>query len=337
MSVAFASSPLLLQHETGDEHPERPDRLRAIHRALRLAGLLASPDPFPEFQLDLPVRRQALAPMIELDAAPADPSVAMLIHPQVYLDELDRVSRSGGMLDPDTPANPGSYEAALLALGCALACADAVMSGQARRAFAAIRPPGHHAEPGRAMGFCLLNNAAIVARYLQDRHGLRRVAIVDFDVHHGNGTQAAFDDDDSVLFVSIHQHPQSPEPGNYPGTGFEYEVGHGPGRGFTLNLPVWPGPAANDALYARLMAEKVLPKLDGFRPEAIVLSAGFDAHADDPLAQIRLGDEAFNTITRQVALLADAHCAGRLVSLLEGGYDLAALGRSVVKHVAALY
>jgi acetoin utilization deacetylase AcuC-like enzyme len=337
MSVAFASSPLLVQHDTGDGHPECPDRLRAVHRGLRLAGLLTSPDPFPDFQIELPIRKLALAPMLELSVAPADPSAALLVHPQVYLDELDRISRSSGMLDPDTPANPGSYDAALLALGCALSCADAVMNGVARRGFAAIRPPGHHAEPSRAMGFCLLSNAAIVARHLQQAHGLHRVAIVDFDVHHGNGTQTAFEDDNSVLFISIHQHPQSPDPGNYPGSGFDHEVGHGPGRGYTLNLPVWPGPSANEALYVRLMAEKVLPRLDSFRPEAIVISAGFDAHADDPLAQINLSDEAYTTITRQIALIADAHCDGRIISLLEGGYDLSALARCVVRHVAALY
>jgi acetoin utilization deacetylase AcuC-like enzyme len=335
-AVAFASSPELVRHDTGADHPERPDRLRALHRALRLAGLLTSPDPFPDFRIDLPITPLRLPPLIELPVAAADRAAALSIHSKLYLDEVERCATGGGMLDPDTPAAPGSFDAALLALGCGLACCDAVMSGVATRAFAAVRPPGHHAEPSRAMGFCLLSNVAILARHLQDRHGVQRVAIVDFDVHHGNGTQAAFEDDNTVLFISLHQHPQSPDPGNYPGTGFDYEVGHSLGRGYTLNLPVWPGEQAGDSLYASLFDEKVLPKLRSFDPQVLLISAGFDAHRDDPLAQVSLSDDAYETMTRKLVAIADAHCQGRLISILEGGYDLAALSRCVVRHVAAL-
>jgi acetoin utilization deacetylase AcuC-like enzyme len=204
------------------------------------------------------------------------------------------------------------------------------MSGTAKRAFAAVRPPGHHAEPNRPMGFCLFANISIAARYLQQQHGVERVAIVDFDVHHGNGTQAVFEADPSVLFVSLHQSPQT----CYPGTGFEWENGVGKGRGFTVNLPFDPGAMDDD--YMRAMESRVLPELDKFRPQVLLISAGFDAHRDDPLAQINLSDDAYEMMTRSLAQAADQHCDGKIVSMLEGGYNLAALGRSVVRHLTAL-
>ena len=336
MSLGFASSPDLVHHDTGPIHPERPNRLRAIHRALRQAGLLTSADPFPEFQIELSIAPVGGVPMVELPVAPASRESAMLIHPAIYLDELERIARSGGNLDPDTPVGPGSFESAMLSLGGCLSAADAIIDGRARRTFAAVRPPGHHAEPSRAMGFCLLSNVAIVARHLQNVHGVERVGIVDFDVHHGNGTQAALEDDNTIVFISLHQHPQSTVPGNYPGTGFEYEVGHGLGRGHVLNIPVWPDAGSHDALYERLFDEKVLPKLDHFRPQVLLISAGFDAHADDPLAQINLSDDAFEMMTRKLVQLADTHCAGRVVSVLEGGYHLESLSRSVIRHLTAL-
>jgi acetoin utilization deacetylase AcuC-like enzyme len=192
-------------------------------------------------------------------------------------------------------------------------------------------PPGHHAEPDRAMGFCLFSNVAIAARYLQQNWGLTRVAIVDFDVHHGNGTQAVFDSDPSVLFVSLHEHPRT----SYPGTGYDWEIGVGPGRGYTLNVPFAAGSTTDD--YMRLMNAVVVPKVKDFHPEAILVSAGFDAHRDDPLGDIELDDSAYELMTRALVEVADEQCGGRVISILEGGYNLRALARSVVRHIVSMY
>jgi acetoin utilization deacetylase AcuC-like enzyme len=202
-----------------------------------------------------------------------------------------------------------------------------VATGRLTRAFAAGRPPGHHAEPAAAMGFCLFANVAIAARYLQHRHGLGKLAIVDFDVHHGNGTQAVFEADPSVLFISLHQDPRT----CYPGTGFASETGAGRATGLTLNLPMPPG--SQDADYLAAIDQFVLPKLDSFRPEMLLLSAGFDAHIQDPLSSIHLSDDGFAQITRRLVQSAEIHCHGHVVSALEGGYHLGALGRSVVRHL----
>jgi acetoin utilization deacetylase AcuC-like enzyme len=217
-----------------------------------------------------------------------------------------------------------------LAVGSALECCKAVVDRRVKRAFAALRPPCHHAEPDRPMGFCLFSNIAIAARYLQRAAGVGRIAIVDFDVHHGNGTQAAFEDDPTVLFISLHQDPRT----CYPGSGYDTEVGVDAGRGFTLNIPFPPG--ASDDEYLHAFDAKVIPKLDDFRPELLMVSAGFDAHRDDPLAQLELSEEAFERMTRVLVEVSNGHCEGRLVSLLEGGYNLRALGRSVVRHLIAL-
>jgi acetoin utilization deacetylase AcuC-like enzyme len=230
----------------------------------------------------------------------------------------------------DTPVSPRSFEIALLSCGAVLSCCDAVIDGSVRRAFAAVRPPGHHAEPDRSMGFCLFGNVAIAARYLQRRHGVGHVAIVDFDVHHGNGTQAAFEDDPSVLFISIHQHPST----CYPGSGHDWEVGEAAGRGSTLNIPLMPG--SGDAEYLAAFESKVIPKLDHFKPEILLISAGFDAHQDDPLANMEVSEMGFEAMTRLLVAAADVHCQGRVISALEGGYHLRALGRSVVRHLLAL-
>lgn len=330
--VGFCSSPRFADHVTGPHHPERPDRIRAVHRAVRDAGLITSPDPFPDFKLDTGIAPVGGEPFVELAPHPIDPQLLTLVHTPAEIDLVRRVCASGGgVLDQgDTPVGPASYDVALLAAGAVLQCCDAVMASRVTRAFAAVRPPGHHAEPDRPMGFCLFNNVALAARYLQRAHGLQRVAIVDFDVHHGNGTQAAFEDDPTVLFISIHQHPRT----CYPGTGYDYEVGAGPGRGHTLNLPVSPG--SDDTVYRHLFDSKLLPKLDHFRPEFLLISAGFDAHAEDPLAQIELTDDAYEWMTRDLVSAASRHCAGRVVSALEGGYNLRALARSVVRHLAAL-
>jgi acetoin utilization deacetylase AcuC-like enzyme len=332
--TAFVSSPRFVEHETGPYHPERPDRIRAIHRAVRDAGLITSPDPFPEFQLDTGLKPAdgAGGKLIELDPIPASEELLTLAHTPHHVKHVKHVCAvGGGVLDlGDTPVGASSFDIAMLSLGGAIVAADAVMTGGAARAFSAGRPPGHHAEPDRAMGFCLFSNVAIVARYIQKRYGVARVAIVDFDVHHGNGTQSCLESDPSVLLVSLHQDPRT----CYPGSGYDWEMGVGAGRGFTVNLPMAPGSEDDD--YLRATDERVVPKLDEFKPEVLLISAGFDAHRDDPLAQVELSEEGFERMTRKLCAVADAHCGGRVVSILEGGYNLLALGRSVVSHLRAL-
>ena len=331
--TGFCSSAKFVEHHTSAAHPERPDRIRAIAAAVRQAGLIETPNPFPGFQLNLGPLPHCSGGLVDLgEPGTADEKWLLLVHTAQHVERIRRVcAAGGGVLDEgDTPVGPKSFEIALLATGAILGCCDAVVGGKVRRAFAAVRPPGHHAEPDRVMGFCLFSNVAIAARYLQQGHGVGKVAIVDFDVHHGNGTQAAFESDPPVLFVSLHQDPRT----CYPGTGYEWEVGEGAGRGFTLNLPMSPG--SDDDDYLEVMEARVLPKLDEFRPEFLLISAGFDAHRDDPLAQIDLSEEAFERMTRMLVGVANAHCGGRIVSALEGGYNLRALGRSVVRHLVAL-
>jgi acetoin utilization deacetylase AcuC-like enzyme len=307
--VAFVFHESCLEHSNGPGHPERPERIAAIRDHLRDRGLLERlltirPDPCP----------------IERIAR---------VHPPGYIEAIrDACRRAPAHLDPDTGVSAGSWRAALLSAGGALAGCEAVMSGRARAAFVACRPPGHHAEADRAMGFCLFNNVAIAARYLQDMHGAGRVLIVDWDVHHGNGTQHLFEEDDTVFYFSTHQFPF------YPGTGDAREVGRGRGRGFTLNVPLPAG--SGDETYLRVFREVLRPAIDRFRPEAILISAGFDAHRDDPLAAMRVTEAGYAGMTEVVAEAAAAHCPGRIVSLLEGGYDLAALGASVEAHLRAL-
>ena len=334
--IGFCSSPRAVEHVTGPHHPERPDRLRAVHRAVREAGLVQTPDPFPEFRVDLGPFPADAGAVVVVDLGEPEPAAVehlLLVHPPEHVDRVRRVcERGGGVLDHqgDTPVGPASYDVARLGVGGLLRCCDAVMSGTVRRAFNAARPPGHHAEPDRAMGFCLFSSVAIAARYLQRVHGVGRVAIVDFDVHHGNGTQACFEDDPSVYFVSLHQHPRT----CYPGSGHEWETGVGPGRGYTLNLPFQPG--SDDADYLAAMEQRVIPALDGFAPEVLLISAGFDGHRDDPLAQMSLSEAGFEAMTRLLVAVAERHCAGRVVSTLEGGYHLRALGRSVVRHLIGM-
>jgi acetoin utilization deacetylase AcuC-like enzyme len=329
--VGFVSSPKFIEHQTGPYHPERPDRIRAIHRAVREAGLVDSPDPFPEFKIDLGIKRQDHMKVLELAPVPADMKWVHTVHNQETIHLIEHTCRISGVLDQgDTPVEPRSFETARLSLGAALVACDAVMSGQVKRAFVASRPPGHHAEPERPMGFCLFSNMAIAAKYLQQQHGVEKIAIVDFDVHHGNGTQAVFESDPSVLFISLHQDPRT----CYPGSGHEWEIGTGRGKGFTLNIPLDPG--TEDDEYLTALDSQVLPRIDEFRPQMLMISAGFDAHRDDPLANLSISDEGFELVTRQLFAAATTHCAGRMISLLEGGYDLGALGRSVVRHLLAM-
>jgi acetoin utilization deacetylase AcuC-like enzyme len=331
-TVAFVSSPRFVEHETGPFHPERPDRIRAIHRAVRAAGLVNSPDPFPDFELDLGAMPQAPFKAIEIAPVMAEERWLELVHPPEHVRQVKRVAEAGGgVLDQgDTRIDANGYEMAMLSLGGVLTACDWVMGGTSRRAFVAGRPPGHHAEPDRAMGFCLFANVAIGARYLQKKHGVKRIAIVDFDVHHGNGTQAAFEDDPSVFFVSMHEDPRV----CYPGSGYEWEAGAGAGVGYTMNV-VFP-PLSVDEDYLTALRRRILPVLETFAPEVLMISAGFDAHLDDPLANVNLSEAGFGEMTRELVGLADRHCNGRVVSVLEGGYHLRALGRSVVRHLIAL-
>jgi acetoin utilization deacetylase AcuC-like enzyme len=224
--------------------------------------------------------------------------------------------------------SPGSLSAAYLAAGGALSAVDAIMAGEVEHAFCAVRPPGHHAEAARAMGFCLFNNVAIAARYVQKQYGVSRVLIVDWDVHHGNGTQHSFEQDPSILFFSTHQFP------HYPGTGRATERGTGAGEGFTINVPMDAG--AGDEEYHAIFVNVLLPAAEAFKPEFVIVSAGFDAHRDDPLASMGVTETGYSDLTDLVAGIAKRHAQGRLLSALEGGYNLTALGASVDAHLTAL-
>jgi acetoin utilization deacetylase AcuC-like enzyme len=293
-------------HEMGAGHPESPARLEAVLEALAA----------PEFAA-IPRREAPRAERAQLEAAHQADYVA-LIHDAAPDEGLAR-------LDPDTAMSPGSLEAALRAAGAACAAVDAVMSPDARRAFCAVRPPGHHATHDRAMGFCLFNNVALAARHALDRHGLARVAIVDFDVHHGNGTQDIFWDDPRVLYASTHQWPL------YPGTGRDDERG----AGNIVNAPLRPGAGSGE--FRRACETRVLPALEAFAPELVLISAGFDAHHLDPLANLNLGSEDYGWITRALVAIAERHGNGRVVSTLEGGYSLTALRESTTEHCRALF
>ena len=302
--------PRYLDHDMGAGHPESPDRLRAIMQHLEQSGTAA--------------RLTRIAPR------EAEDEWIMQIHTPSYLSMLKTHAPTHGRvsLDPDTSMSAGSLVAAYLAVGGALAGVDAVMSRQVDHIFCAVRPPGHHAEAGRAMGFCLFNNVAIAARYVQRKYGLTRVLIVDWDVHHGNGTQHSFEDDPSVLFFSTHQFP------HYPGTGRESERGRGAGKGFTINVPMDAG--EGDEEYRAVFQKSLVPAADDFKPEFVIISAGFDAHKDDPLASMGLTEGGYADLTGIVAGIAKRHADRRILSSLEGGYNLTALAASVDRHIQTL-
>jgi len=307
MTVALFSHPAGLDHDTGPGHPECPARLRAVMQALE----------HPDF---VPLLREVapLATVEQLERA----------HPAEYVRAILAIQPPPGdmvRLDGDTLMSHGSREAILRASGAAVAGVDAVMEGWARAAFAAVRPPGHHAERARPMGFCLFNGAAVAALHARARWGLKRVAVVDFDVHHGNGTQEIFEDDPDLMYVSSHQHPC------YPGTGSADERG---ADGNILNLPLPPGTAGPG--FRAAWERMGLPALHDFKPELLIVSAGFDAHKLDPLADLQLETEDFGWMTDQLLAVADSECGGRLVSILEGGYDLHALAASAALHVRRL-
>ena len=295
--------PACLAHDTGPDHAERPARLTAVVDALR-RGLPA---------LDWHEAPRATRGQLLRAHAPELLDAVLETHPAHRI-----------LLDPDTVLSPASAEAALRAAGAAVAAVDAVLTGKTGRAFCAVRPPGHHATGDVAMGFCLFNNIAVAALHALDKHGLERVAIVDFDVHHGNGTQAIFERDPRVLFASSHQWPL------YPETGARNETGVG--NIVNMPLPV----EAEGVLFRRAWADVLLPAVDDFRPQLLLVSAGFDAHWRDPLAQLRLQAGDYTWISEELVALANRHCGGRMVSSLEGGYDLAALAESSVAHVGAL-
>jgi acetoin utilization deacetylase AcuC-like enzyme len=307
MTVALFTHPAALEHDTGEFHPECPDRVRYVLRALE--GV--------EFQGLL----RELAPLASVAALQA-------AHNQAHVEGILAMQPELGRLlyiDGDTAVSVGSVEAALRSAGGAIAAVDAVLEGWARSVFVAMRPPGHHAERARAMGFCLFNNAAVAAYHAREKHGLRRIAVVDFDVHHGNGTQDIFWGDRELFYASSHQHPC------YPGTGMADERGV---AGNIVNMPLAPG--SGGAEFRAAWAEGIIPALAAFRPELLIISAGFDAHAADPLAQLRLHEADFVWVTEALLAVADAHCPGRVVSLLEGGYDLEALAASAAAHVRTL-
>jgi acetoin utilization deacetylase AcuC-like enzyme len=305
MTTLLYTHSACLEHDPGTHHPESPARLRAVLAAL--SG--------PQF-----------AALERREAPEAAIDDLLRAHPRRHVERiLNAVPRAGYVaIDADTVLSPGSGRAALRAVGAVAAAVDAVVAEEADNAFCAVRPPGHHAEPDRAMGFCLFNSAAIGALRARDVHGLGRVAVVDFDVHHGNGTQAAFEADETLFYASTHQYPL------YPGTGAASETG----VGNIVNVPLRS--LSGSGPFRRAFGERILPALDDFRPELVIVSAGFDAHRSDPLAQLMLDESDYIWVTEKLVGLARRHAQGRLVSTLEGGYDLAALGASAAAHVQAL-
>jgi acetoin utilization deacetylase AcuC-like enzyme len=310
--TGFLYDERFLQHKTGLFHPEIPDRLPAVYKGIAEAGLLS--------KLTLIAARSAELKWVEW------------VHTRDYIKRFESACLSGQSVfdSPDNQMSAETYETALLAAGGVLEVARLLMEGGLDNAFCAVRPPGHHAEAGKAMGFCYFNNIAIVARYLQNQWGVAKVGIVDFDVHHGNGTQHIFDQDPTVFYYSIHQHPSFA----YPGTGREFERGTALGHGFTRNSPVLPG--KGDMEYQRLMKRDLFPAFEDFKPDFILVSAGFDGHADDDMSDIKLTTDGYSWIARTLVELAKTYAKGRLISILEGGYSLKRLPELARNHVEIL-
>ncbi|ATU92477.1 histone deacetylase family protein [Phyllobacterium zundukense] len=305
MVTRLYSHPIYLEHLTPVGHPERPDRLRALNKVLEDSAFDA---------LD-----RVQSPM-------GDEATILYVHPETFLERVRNTIPEEGLtrVDADTTVSPKSWEAALAAIGAANAAVDDVFAGRADNVFVASRPPGHHAERDKAMGFCLFNNAAIAARHAQKAHGIERVAIVDWDVHHGNGTQDIFWDDPSVLYCSTHQMPL------YPGTGAKSETG----VGNIVNAPLSPQTGSDH--FREAFNTRILPAIDEFQPELIIISAGFDAHHRDPLAEINLNEDDFDWATGALMERAGSYASNRLVSLLEGGYDLKGMSLSAGAHIRRL-
>jgi len=308
--LALAYDPLCKKHRPGPTHPERPERVDAC-----LAGVV-----------DVATAED----IVELDPAAVTDAELTLCHTREYVDLARREIAAGRwcLSTGDTDICEGSWDAASAAVGLVLEAVDTVFGGEADVAFCPVRPPGHHATPTRGMGFCVFNNVAIGVRYVQRKYKLERVVVIDWDVHHGNGTQETFYEDPSVFYFSTHQSPL------YPGTGRADETGKGPGKGTTMNCPVPRGAGRDEILGA--MREKLVPAMAEFKPQAVFVSAGFDGHRDDPIGGLRLTDDDFADITRLCLELADTHAGGRLISVLEGGYNLTALMASVAAHTSVL-
>ena len=311
MKTGFYSHPLFLEHDTG-AHPENAERLRAIRNRLQSEGILD--------QLELRSGRQATS----LDIS--------MLHSEDLFEQVRQASEEGrqNLQSPDCVVSEQTFSAALQAVGSVLEAVEEVAERRLDNAFCAVRPPGHHAERDQAMGFCFFNNIALAAEYLTRSLGYKRVLIFDFDVHHGNGTQHLFEERDDVFFISTHQDPRS----CYPGTGYSNETGRGPGSGFTRNLPLPPW--TEDAAYLDQVEHQLLPLLIEYAPDFILVSAGFDAHRDDPLASLNLTDIAFTKLTERLKLQASESAGGRMVSILEGGYDVQALSLCVHEHLKVL-
>lgn len=307
--TGFVYHPDYLKHDPGGWHPETPERLTALVNAIRDSGLWEK--------------------LVHLEPSPATVEQVEYVHSAEYIESLRKFcARGGGLMDLDTGVSPDSFDAAMLAVGGVIRAIDAVMDGEVENAFAAIRPPGHHAYPEKSKGFCLFNNIAIGARYLQKERGLDKVLIVDWDLHHGDGTHYYFYGDPSVFYFSIHEYPF------YPGTGGMYENGRGEGVGYTMNVPVPFGTGVQEYLDA--FEKKLKPVSLRFKPDFVLISAGFDAHKDDPLSGIPLTSSAYGQFTDIIREIADQTCGGKIVSLLEGGYDLHALPESVLEHLEHL-
>lgn len=312
MAVGLIYSDRFLEHRTSVGHPERPERLRAIMERLGDDGRLDA--------------------LERLDFGATVPEVVARLHSVEYINRVRHACEVGTdhMDSLDTPICRDSFDIALLAVGGTLAAVDAVMPGDVDAAFCSVRPPGHHAEKQMAMGFCLFSNIALAADHLIRDHGLERVAIVDFDVHHGNGTQHLLEERGDILFASVHEHPKF----QFPGTGYAHETGTGDGAGKTVNVPLLPGTGDDQAEEA--FVQTILPALDAFEPQFLLISAGFDAHFKDPLGGLEWTNAGFIRIAEQLVDVARRHAGGRIVTVLEGGYDLDALGSCVSDHVGVL-
>ena len=308
MTTGYLYSPVFLAHEE-EGHPESPERLEAIIRVLGETGVQAR--------------------LVALEPLPATESQIQAVHSKDHIRGIrEMVAHGGGQLDPDTYTNSHSLDAALLAAGAVMRGVDAVMSGEVNNAFALVRPPGHHATRNRAMGFCLFNNIAVAAAHARSVHGLDRVLIADYDVHHGNGTQDIFYADPHVLYFSTHQYP------HYPGTGDWREIGEGEGRGYTVNAPLLP--YVGDEGYQRLFDDLLYPVAERYRPQLILVSVGYDAHWRDPLAMENLSLAGYTALARTLIQLAQEQCEGRIVFVLEGGYDIPVCAHGVVNTFRAL-
>ncbi|UCE67341.1 MAG: histone deacetylase, partial [Candidatus Zixiibacteriota bacterium] len=301
--IGIAYDEAFLLHDTGPWHPESPERLKAVMETINGMNM--------EYE--------------KIDPRKATKEELALIHDPTYVEAILNLDPRGTvMLDPDTTFSPGTKTAVLKAVGAVLDSVDKIIEGKIDRAFCPVRPPGHHAEPARAMGFCIFNNIAIGAAYAVEKKGIGKAAIIDWDVHHGNGTQKAFYASNKVFYISLHQYP------HYPGTGSAGETGTGKGEGYTLNVPMARG--SDDGDYRKAFEDKIIPVLNDFRPGMIFISAGFDAHSDDPLAGIDLSTEFYGEMTAMLRKAAEKYCGGRIISVLEGGYNLDILKETVAIH-----